>query len=80
MTKEEKAKYKDAKAVATYCLSNLGGIEILDILYGIDDYVVVRYYGESYHRVKINYTMSGRSYFRIGAYRIYLDECMKVRR
>lgn len=73
MTKEEKAKYSEKKPIAVYPLSNYGGIEILDILYGIDDYVVVRYYGKSYHKVKLN----GNS-FRIGRLTINLINCMRV--
>jgi len=80
MTKQEKEYYSKKEAVATYCLSNWGGIEILDILYGIDDYAVVRYYGESYHRVKVNYLANGDSYFRIGRLRIKLSECMRCGR
>lgn len=78
MTREEKRQYEDKEPVAVYPMSNSGGIEILDILYGIEDYVVCRYYGMSYHRVKINYS-GERSYFRIGRFRVFLDECMKVR-
>ena len=77
MTKEMKEKYKDAKPIATYCLSNWGGIEILDILYGIDDYVVSRYYGKELHCNKINYGVKHSS-FRIGRLTIRLDECMRV--
>lgn len=80
MTKEEKAKYEDKRPVAVYPMSNWGGVEILDILYGIDDYVVARYnYGEpqELHKVKINY---GAKYvtFRLGRQTIRLDDCMRV--
>lgn len=77
MTKQEKKEYENKRPIGFYCLSNLGGIEILDILYGIEDYVVVRYYGNSYHRVKINYGVNHTS-FRIGRRTIRLDECMRV--
>ena len=73
MTKQEKMQYADKKPIAVYPMSNWGGVEILDILYGIEDYVVARYYGKSYHKVKIN----GNS-FRIGRFTIRLDECLRV--
>ena len=73
MTKKEKAKYSEKKPIAVYPLSNWGGVEILEFIYGTDDYVVARYYGKSYHRVKIN----GNS-FRIGRLTINLSDCMNV--
>lgn len=78
MTKEEIKQYENKEPIGIYTLSNWGGIEILDILYGIDDYVVARYYGKSYHKVKINYGVNHSS-FRIGRLTIRLDECMRVR-
>jgi hypothetical protein len=80
MNKAEKELYRDKTPIGVYPLSNWGGFAILDIIYGIDDYVVVQYYDISIHRVKIMYTASGRSYFRVGRYRIYLDEVMRTPR
>ena len=77
MNKTEKKAYESKQPIAVYTMSNWGGIEILDILYGIDDYVVARYYGKSYHKVKINYGVNHSS-FRIGRLTIRLDECMRV--
>lgn len=77
MTRQEKEHYKDKKPVAVYPMSNWGGIEILDILYGIEDYVVARYYGKTYHKVKINYNINHPS-FRIGRFTIRLDECLRM--
>lgn len=74
MTKAEKEMYSNKYPIGVYTLSNFGGIAVLDVIYGIDDYVVVKYYDISIHRVKIMHTASGRSYFRIGRYRIYMDE------
>ena len=82
MTKQEKEMYYDAPAVATYCLCNWGGVEILDILYGIDDYVVYRFnFGEPQeaHRAKIRYGVNYSSFRTFAGYSIRLDECMKVR-
>lgn len=84
MNKEMKEKYrKQDMPIATYCMCNWGGIEILDILYGIDDYVVWREnYGEpnkDVHCSKINHGVNHSS-FRAGRYTIRLDECMRTGR
>lgn len=79
MTKQEKEIYRHKKPIAVYCMSNWGGVEILDILYGIDDYVVARFnFGEPQepHRVKIRYGVKTDT-FRIGRTTIHLDECMR---
>lgn len=80
MTKEEKKAYENKRPIAVFCDSNWGGLEILDILYGIEDYVVARYnYGEpqELHRVKIRYGVNHIS-FKIGRRTFRLDECMRV--
>lgn len=82
-TKEVIEHYNERGPVATYCLCNWGGIEILDILYGIDDYVVWRSnYGEpeeKLHCSKIRYGVNHSS-FRAGRLTIRLDECMRTGR
>lgn len=81
MTKKEKKEYENKRPIGVYCLSNWGGIEILDILYGIDDYVVYRFnFGEpqELHRAKINYGVNHSSFRTSAGYSIRLDECMRV--
>ena len=81
MTKQEKEYYKDKKAVATYGLSNWGGIEIMDILYDINDYVVYRFnFGEpqEVHKAKINYGVNHSSFRTFAGYSIRLDDCLRV--
>lgn len=81
MTKQEKKEYENKRPIGVYCLSNWGGIEILDILYGIDDYVVYRFnFGEpqELHRAKINYGVNHSSFRTSAGYSIRLDECMRV--
>lgn len=82
MTRQEKEYYTTKDVIATYTLSNWGGIEILDILYGINDYVVYRYnFGEpqEVHKAKINYGVNHSSFRTFAGYSIRLDECMRVR-
>lgn len=82
MTKEERKKYENKRPVAVYPMCNLGGIEILDILYGIEDYVVYRFnFGEpqKLHRAKIRYGVDHSSFRTLAGYSVNLDECMRVR-
>ena len=81
MTKEEMEKYADKKPIAVYPMSNWGGIEILDIEHGIDDYAICRYnFGEpekKIHRIKIK---SGASvdYIMVDGTYVRLDDCIRV--
>ena len=81
MTKQEMDSYESKKPCAVYPLGNWGGVEILDIEHGIEDYVICRYnFGEpekKLHRVKIRYGVN-TTYFRLDGYRIRMDECMRV--
>ena len=82
MTKQEMEKYKDKKPIAVYPMSNWGGVEILDIEYGIDDYVIWRYNcGEPekiLHKAKIKDSGRGYQYIQLNEFRVRLDECMRV--
>lgn len=81
MTKKEKKEYENKQPIATYCMSNFGGIEIMDILYGIDDYVVYRWnFGtpSELHTAKIRYGVNHSSFRTSAGYSIRLDECMRV--
>jgi hypothetical protein len=79
MTKQEQAKYLEKKPIAVYPMTNWGGIEIMDILYDVDDKVVYRFnFGEPQecHVAKIRGSHS--SFKTIAGYSIRLDECMRV--
>lgn len=81
MTKEEKKVYENKKPVAVYPMTNYGGIEILDIVYGVEDYVVYRFnFGkpQELHRAKIRYGENHSSFRTHAGYSIRLDNCMKV--
>ena len=81
MTKTEMEQYKDKKPIGVYPMSNWGGVEILDVLHGIDDYAVWRYnFGEpeeKIHKTKIRYGVN-RAYIITDSGQIRLDECMRV--
>ena len=81
MTKQEIAQYQDKKPIAVYPMSNWGGIEIMDIINGIDDYVVWRYnYGspDKLHKTKVLINDAGHQYIRINESRIKLENFMRV--
>ena len=74
-------KYADTPAIGGLCLCNWGGIEILDITNGINDYVVACYnYGRGRQKIrkhKIEYASSGRNFFRKDGRRYYFDEATR---
>ena len=81
MTKKEKKEYENKRPIGVYCMSNFGGIEIMDILCGIDDYVVYRWnFGTptEVHKAKINYGVNHSSFRTSAGYSIRLDDCMRV--
>ena len=82
MTKTEKQMYFNKPSVAYY--SGLNGLEIKEILYGIDDYIVFTVNAwcgkNSYkdvHKSKIYYS-DNSDYFRFNGYRIPLNECIRM--
>lgn len=87
MTKQEKQYYLEKEYVGYY--SGYSGIEIKEIQYGIDDYIVfvagAWCSNKSVHRSKVYYTVGlkspygdARAYFRYNGNRIYLDECIRA--
>lgn len=80
MRKEEKQYYLEKEYVGYY--SGYSGIEIKDIQYGIEDYIIFVAGAwcskKSVHRSKVYYAPSGRDYFRYNGNRIYLDECLRA--
>ena len=75
-------KYENTKPVAVKSISNFGGIEILDIIYGINDYIVACFNFETdrqqIRQHKICETSAGRSYFWKNHTRYYLDDFMRI--
>jgi hypothetical protein len=81
MSKAEQAKYLEKRPVAVYPMTNWGGIEIMDVLYGIDDRIVYRFnFGtpDECHVAKIRYGANHDSFKTTAGYSIRLDECMRV--
>lgn len=78
MTKNEKQAYINAPYQAYY--SGFGGIEIKEIEYGIEDYVIYVAGAwcskKSVHRAKVYYN-GDNSYFEYKGVKIPLNECIR---
>ena len=81
MNKAEKKAYESKQPVAVYPMSNWGGLEIIAIEYGINDYAVYRESVDGVpgklHRAVIKTTPSDRNFFIYNSARIYLDGCLR---
>lgn len=70
------------KPISVYTMNNFGGIEILDIEYGIDDKIIYRYnFGQpetKIHKAKIYYGINDGDvpYFNTKHGKIYLNDCI----
>ena len=73
---------KDERLIATYPICNHGGIEILDFIYDINDYVSYRFNFGNTENKKIHksqlYTNNKGTYFKANNMRIYLNDCIRV--
>ena len=74
--------YENTKALGSFPMSNFGGLEVLDVLNGWDDYLVACFnFGtgrQQIRRHKVCYTENGRAYIRKQGWRFYLDQIMRV--
>lgn len=72
---------QDYKPVGILTLCNWGGLAIMEIENGFDDYVIVcDNYGDGYENItknKIHYTTNGDGYFVRGGRRWRLDQFMR---
>lgn len=60
-------------------LSNFGGVTIYNIEYGIEDYVIYKWFNEErLYKSKLKVNKEGESVFRIGNVWYNLNEFMKV--
>ena len=75
-------RYSETPAIGYYCMGNFGGLEILDIEYGINDKLITCFnFGTGRQMIRRNtiYTTSnGRQYIRKARDRYYIDEMMSV--
>ena len=75
-------KYAETAAIGYYAMGIFGGLEILDIIHGIDNYAVACFnFGtgrQKIRRHKIYSTPTGRNYIRKEGDQYYFDEMMRV--
>lgn len=80
MKKAEKTKYLSMPCIAYY--SGFNGVEIKDIEYNINEYVIAvsgAWGGnKTMHRVRIYYGANSEPYFKLYGIRIYLYDCIRV--
>ena len=79
MTNQQKNYYLNKKTIAY--ASMLGGVEVKDIVYGIEDHMVVvvnAWAGnKSVHQLKVNYNANGDAYITYKGTRIPLSEMLR---
>lgn len=83
LNKEERMEYQKKEPIAIYDMSNFGGIVILDILYGIDDYIVwydsqIETEKRKIHVSKIYYSENGAYFKPYGSMYVKLSECLRI--
>lgn len=82
MHKSLKEQYKDKKPVGVYAVCNWGGYVAFDIIFGIDDKIVIgEDYGDGLIRVrahKIFTRVDGSSYIVRNGRRMSLDNFIRV--
>lgn len=74
--------YAETSAIGYFTMSNYGGLEILDINYGIEDVAIACFnFGtgrQQIRRHKIYTAPSGRFYIRKAGTRYYFDQIMRA--
>ena len=85
LSAEERLSYQKKEPIAVYGLSNslFGCISIIDIIYGIEDYVVwydsqVKSEKRKIHVSKIYYSENSNYFKPYGSMYINLSECLRV--
>lgn len=77
--KESREILNNYEAMGIYVLNNYGGITIYNIEYGIEDYVIYKWFNEEIlYKSKLKVNKEGESVFRIGNTWYNLNEFIKV--
>lgn len=78
MTRKEMNYYSKVKPLAVMSITNNCGLEILEMQYGIDDYVIVRGFTGDIHKYKLRYNNKGIYFKYCNGLRYYMNEFMRV--
>ena len=77
--KESREILNNYEPIGVCTLSNFGGVTIYNIEYGINDYVIYRWFNEEIlYKSKLKVNKEGESVFRIGNTWYNLNEFIKV--
>ena len=77
--KESREILNNYEPIGVCTLSNFGGVTIYNIEYGIEDYVIYRWFNEEIlYKSKLKVNKEGESVFRIGNTWYNLNEFMRV--
>ena len=77
--KESREILNNYEPLGVCTLSNFGGVTIYNIEYGIEDYVIYRWFNEEIlYKSKLKVNKEGESVFRIGNVWYNLNEFMRV--
>lgn len=77
--KESREILNNYEPMGVCTLSNFGGITIYNIEYGIEDYIIYRWFNEEIlYKSKLKVNKEGESIFRIGNVWYNLNEFMRV--
>lgn len=81
MRKQEKEKYLQLETKGYW--SACGGVELKEIEYGTDDYIICVAGAwsskKSVHRLKVYYSTRNKAeYVKLNGYRLYFTDCLRV--
>ena len=77
--KESREILNNYEPIGVCTLSNFGGVTIYNIEYGINDYIIYRWFNEEIlYKSKLKVNKEGESVFRIGNVWYNLNEFMRV--
>lgn len=77
--KESREILNNYEPMGVCTLSNFGGITIYNIEYGIEDYIIYKWFNEErLYKSKLKVNKEGESVFRIGNIWYNLNEFMRV--
>ena len=77
MNKSLREFYEKKNPIAAMGITNISSIQILDIEYGIDDYVIIKGFVGDIHKIKI-YDSTKGAYFKYSNSRYYIKDFMKI--
>ena len=69
---------KNKKVIGSWCICNSASLNVYDVIYDIDNKLLVGLNYEKPTKRIINTDENDRNYINFGGLRYYLDECIKI--